>query len=114
MPSYVENENIMLSGQTAYFKKTGSMVNLGTIEIANTLIAHEYENGYIGPNSVIYGTDLADTPEYIECENEMKTYLGSHWVESSEERSIIANSQVIKTLLEPASTKIQTLADAIN
>ena len=113
MANYSESENIMLSGQTAYFKKTGTMANLGVIEIPNALSAYSYSDGYIAANSVVHGTDLANTSEYIECENEMKWYMGEHWIENTEERSIIANSNVIKTLLGPASNTIQNIVNSI-
>lgn len=114
MANYLDNENIMLSGQTAYFKKTGSMVNRGKLEIPNALSAHSYDEGYIAPDSVLYGTKLEDTAEYIECENLMKVYCGKRWVDSAEELSIIVNSNVMKSLLEPVSTNIQNIANSIS
>lgn len=106
MASYSNNENIMLNGQIAYFRKIGTMVNHGTIERPNALSAYTLSSeGYIGPNSVLHGTDLADTQEYIACENEMKSYLGNDWEEVQGERTIITNSNNIKARLLPRRTK---------
>ena len=105
MTSESGTSNVLLTGQSAYFKKTGSMVNHGTVERNNALTTYSLSEGYIGPDSVVHGTDLADTQEYIACENEMKTYLGNDWEEVSGERTIITNSNNIKERLLPRRTK---------
>ena len=58
-----KTENVMLTGQTAYFRKSGAMVNIGTLDLPNALVSRSYAEGYIGPNSIIHGTDLAETTE---------------------------------------------------
>ena len=109
-----KNENIMLVGQTAYFKKNGSMINHGTIERPNALSAYTLSTeGYIGPNSVVHGTDLSDTSEYLQCEAIMKQYLGENWEENEQERTLITNSNKIKTMLLPGETDMQDLANSI-
>ena len=106
-------ENVMLTGQSAYFKKSGSMTNHGSIELENALSSHSYDEGYIGPSSVLHGTDLAETKEYIQCESVMKSYLGDNWEENNNERTIITNSNKIKSMLEPWETNMQKLKDNI-
>ena len=115
MASETKTENVMLTGQTAYFKKQGSMVNRGTIEITDTNTkSYSYAEGYVGPNSVIHGTDLADTSEYEQCEVAMETYLDNHWTIKENERTIVTNSQVVKDLLEPGELSMQEIVDNIS
>ena len=114
MASENKNENVMLTGQTAYFKKNGSMTNLGVIERPNALSAYSMTTeGYVASGSILHGTDLADTNEYIECENVMRNYLGENWQEVENERTIITNSNVIKNMLLPGETNMQSLANSI-
>lgn len=113
MVSESTTSNVMLTGQSAYIKKNGSMVDRGTIEIPNALTSHSYGEGYIGPNSVIHGTDLADTSEYQQCEMAMEDYLQDHWQEISGERTIITNSNVIKQMLLPGEINMQNLVNSI-
>lgn len=113
MASYSSNENIMLSGQSAYFKKTGTMVNHGTLDFPNALTAKSYSEGYIGPDSILRGTDLAETPDYINAEANMKDYLDTNWIEIEGERTLISNSQVIQTILAPGIADIQSIVDSI-
>ena len=106
--------NVLLTGQSAYTKKNGSMVNHGTIERQNALSAYSLsQEGYVGPNSVLHGTDLAETSEYTTCESTMRTYLGENWEVDPNERTIITNSNKIKTMLLPGETNIQTLANTV-
>lgn len=115
MASETKTENVMLTGQTAYFKKQGSMVNRGTIDISDTITrSYSYAEGYVGPNSIIHGTDLDDTTEYQNCEFTMKTYLDDHWTEKENERTIVTNSQVIKDLLEPGELSMQEIVNNID
>lgn len=113
MASYSSTENIMLTGQVAYFKKNGSEINYGTVERQNALTAYSLSEGYIGPNSILYGTDLASTSEYTECEADMQDYLGMRWEENQNERTIITNSNNIKNRLLFGETFTQTLANAV-
>lgn len=114
MASESTTSNVLLTGQTAYVKKNGSMVNHGTVERPNALSAYSINTeGYIGPNSVLHGTDLADTTEYKQCEAVMKSYLGENWEEDPQERTIITNSNKIKTMLLPGEINMQTLASSI-
>lgn len=113
MASESKLENVMLTGQNAYFKKNGSMTNHGTIELENALSSHSYDEGYIGPNSILHGTDLATTEEYTQCEIVMKNYLGDNWEETENERSIITNSNKIKSMLLPEENNMQKLYNDI-
>lgn len=113
MASESTTSNVMLAGQIAYFKKNGNMINHGTIERPNALSAYSLTEGYIGPNSVVHGTDLSDTSEYLQCEAIMKQYLGENWEENEQERTIITNSNKIKTMLLPGETNMQNLVDSI-
>lgn len=114
MASESTTSNVLLTGQTAYTKKQGSMVNHGTIELPNALSPYSLNTeGYIGPNSVLHGTDLAETNEYLQCESTMKNYLGENWEEVENERTIITNSNKIKTMLLPGETNMTTLANSI-
>lgn len=113
MASESKLENVMLTGQNAYFKKNGSMKNHGTIELENALSAHSYDEGYIGPNSILHGTDLAETNEYTQCEFMMKTFLEDAWEEKEGERTIITNGNNIKTALLPGETYMRQLYDNI-
>lgn len=105
-------ENIMLTGQNAYFKKEGSMTNHGTIELENALSSHNYE-GYIGPNSVLHGTDLAETNEYAQCESLMHAFLEDAWEEKENERTIITNANNTKNTLLPGENNMQQLYNDI-
>lgn len=111
MASEIKTENVMLTGQTAYFKKSGSMVNRGTLDLPDANIARSYAEGYIGPNSVLRGTDLATTSEYLSTENAMKDYLQEDWEEDENERTIITNATNIATRLLPGETAMQNIVD---
>lgn len=116
MASESTTSNVLLTGQSAYTKKNGSMVNHGTIERQNALSAYSLpSSGYVGPNSILHGTDLEDTTEYIECELEMHSYLGENWEDTpvSNEQLIVTNSNKIKNMLLPGETNMQTLASSI-
>ena len=114
MASESTTSNVLLTGQSAYVKKNGSMVNHGTIERPNALSVYSLTTeGYIGPNSVLHGTDLAETNEYLQCENAMKSYLGDNWEEDEQERTIITNSNKIKTMLLPGENNMQSLVNSI-
>lgn len=115
MASYSSTENIIPQSKIAYFRKTGSMINHGTVERQNALAAYSLTEGYIGPNSVVHGTDLGDTTEYTECETYMQNYLDENWEDTpvADERLIITNSNKIKTMLLPGETNMQTLVNMI-
>lgn len=113
MANEITTENTMLVGQTAYFKKTGSMVNHGKLNLANALSSRYYSEGYIAPDSVLHGTDLATTAEYKECETTMKAYLGSDWEEKEGERTIYTNANNINERLSSHEENIQRIADNI-
>lgn len=113
MASESKLENVMLTGQNAYFKKNGSMKNHGTIELENALSAHNYDEGYIGPNSILHGTDLAETNEYAQCEFMMKTFLEDAWEEKEGERTVITNGNNMKTALLPGETYMRQLYNDI-
>lgn len=115
MASYTTTENIMLTGQSAYFKKNGSMTNHGIVERQNALSAYSLGEGYVAPNSVVHGTDLGDTTEYIQCENAMKDYLGVNWEDTpvDDERLIVTNSNVIKNMLLPGEINMQNIVNSI-
>ena len=113
MASYSGTENIMLSGQIAYFRKTGGMTNHGTLNLTNALTAKSYSEGYIGPDSILHGTDLAETTDYVTAESNMKEYLDTNWVEIEGERTIVSNSQVIQTALAPGIADMQSIVDLI-
>ena len=111
-PAFSRAEAVMLSGQTAYFKKSGLMYNHGTITLDNALAARTFSEGYVGPNSILHGTDLAITSEYKSCESLMKSYMGDHWEEKEGERTIITNSNIIKNLLTEGCNDMQILANS--
>lgn len=111
MASEVKTENVMLDGLVGYFRKTGTMTNYGTLELNKALVTRTYDEGYVGPNSILKGTDLADTSEYLECKYAMKDYLGNYWVDTESERDIIANTNVLKELLLPYEKNIQNIVD---
>ena len=113
MASESNNSSVMVAGEIAYLRKIGTMVNRGTLNLPDALSSRSYEEGYIGPNSVLHGTDLADTNEYLQCETSMKSYLGESWQEVPNERTIITNSNVIKNMLLPGETNMQSLANSI-
>lgn len=113
MASEGTTSNVMVSGDVAYFRKTGSMTNFGTIDLPDGNTARSYGEGYVGPNSVVRGTDLSDTTEYKRCETAMKTFLGEDWEEDPEEETIITNANNIKVRLSPEEIKMQTIADLI-
>ena len=113
MASYSNNENIMVSGQIAYFKKNGTMRNYGTLNLPNANIARTYNEGYIAENSILHGTDLADTTDYIETETSMRLLLDEDWEEKPNERTIITNANNISTALSLYATDIKNIADTV-
>lgn len=113
MASYSNNESVMVEGQIAYFRKGGSIANVGTLNLSDALTARNYIESYIGPNSILHGTDLATTADYISTESSMQNYMGDDWVEDPNERTIITNANKIATMLSSGKTKIQQLADDI-
>lgn len=114
MASEKTTSNVILTGQTAYIKKEGSMVNHGVIHIEDTNTSHIYEEGYVAEGSKIDGHKLEDTTEYQECDQSMKTYLGDRYDSETEGYAIVNNCNVIKNALLPGETYVQTLLDSTN
>lgn len=114
MPSESTTSNVMLTGQSAYIKKEGSMTNHGVITITDTSSSHTYSNGFIEDGSKINGTTLENTTDYITCETNMKTFLGTHYIEPEEgEYGVQINATNIITRLTEPSSDIQVWVDKI-
>lgn len=104
----------LVSGQTGYIKAQGTITNRGTIELPNGNTAHSYGEGYVGPNSVIHGTNLDDTAEYLECETAMEDYLGESWEVDPNEYTIITNANNIANEISTNGNYTETVKNGIN
>lgn len=115
MASESVNSNVLLTGQTAYVKKQGSMVNLGTIVIPNTetSVPHTYENGFIDEGSKIEGTILEDTTDYKTCEQNMRMYLAQDFDDKTEGYTVKNNAVAMANTLLPEAIEIQKLRNKI-
>lgn len=114
MASENKNENVLLEGQTAYFKKNGSMRNLGVVTANTPDSSSVYENGYIAEGSVIKGTTLELSTDYTDTEREMRTFLGEFFDENVEGYKVQANAEKITTELAPYCTKFKEYAKRTN
>lgn len=114
MASEKTTSNVMLTGQTAYVKKEGSMVNHGVIHIEDTNASYEYDEGYVAEGSKIDGHKLEDTTEYQTCEQYMEVYLGDRYDSETEGYTIVNNCNMIKNALLPGETYVQTLLNSTN
>lgn len=107
MASENKNENVMLTGQTAYFKKNGSMTNYGTIVKDTQDSYSDYGPGYIAPNSVIKGASLEKSNDYKNTETAMKVFLGDFYDDEAEGYKVKANAEKINDALTPYYSKFQ-------
>ena len=114
MASDTTTSDVLLTGQTAYVKAQGTMVNHGTIEIPDGNTLHSYGKGYVGPNSIIHGTPLEDIAEYKNCETDMKAYLGENWEEDPEEYTLITNANKVANMLKTDELYIQHLQELVS
>lgn len=108
------NENVMLTGQTAYFKKNGSMTNLGVITSNNQEITNNYGPGFIDEGSTIGIAELETSLDYINTLSDMELYLGDDFIDESEDYLVKANAENISTELSTRCTSIQNITSHID
>lgn len=114
MASENKNENIMLTGQTAYFKKSGSMENFGTVTLNTPNNYTEYGPGFIDENSSIKATELTKSQDYIATDASMQEYLGTDYYDGeSEGYTVKDNAELIHNELSPHYEFFDTIGDSI-
>lgn len=114
MPSENKKENVMLTGQTAYFKKSGSMVNHGKIDIVDQESAVVYEMGYIEEGSTLGKAVLETSADYESTVNSMEVYLEDDFIAEADTYLVKANAEKIATEIAPRALAIQTHLDNIH
>lgn len=112
MASENKKENVLLTGEIGYFKKTGSMTNYGVVTTTDINVSYSYPDGFIDEGSTIAAAKIEGTTEYRNCENNMKSYLGTNWEEPPEgEYSIVHNMTKMYNMLNPVATEIANIAN---
>ena len=107
MASENKNENVLLTGQTGYFKKNGSMVNFGVLDEDTQDTYSDYGPGFIDEGSVIKGATLLKSNDYKNTESAMKTFLGDFFDDETEGYKVKNNGNKIKDTLAPYYAKFQ-------
>lgn len=114
MPSENKNENVLLTGQSAYFKKNGSMTNYGKITSDNQEISNVYGPGFIDEGSTIATATLEKSKDYIDTLSSMRTYLGKDFIEESEDYLVKTNAENISNNLSTREIAIKKIVDKID
>lgn len=114
MASENKNENVMLTGQTAYFKKNGSMTNYGVVTANNQEVTNTYGPGFIEEGSTIGAAVLETSQDYVDTLNNMRTYLTEDFIDESEDYLVKANAENISTQLASRATAIQNITSHID
>lgn len=110
MASESSSSNVLLRGQSAYTKKTGSMIDNGILD-KTTLNSSNTYSGYIREGSKIRKANVQATTEYIQCENNMRSNLSSNFIETDEQLSIINTCNNIHNILDNKCERIQSIMD---
>lgn len=113
MASENKNENVLLTGQTGYFKKNGSMVNFGVLDEDTQDTYSDYGPGFIDEGSIIKGATLLKSDDYKNTESAMKTFLGDFFDDETEGYKVRNTGNKIKDTLAPYYTEFQSYANRI-
>ena len=111
MASENKNENVMLTGQTAYFKKNGSMTNYGKLTIDNQEVSVAYGPGFVDEGSTLQPAVLETSADYENTLEDMQLYLGDDFIEETEDYLVKTNAENIATELQPREATIRTYID---
>lgn len=114
MASENKNENVMLTGQTAYFKKNGSMTNYGVITSDNQEVTDTYGPGFIDEGSTVGIAKLETAQDYIDTLKDMRLYLGDDFVNESEDYLVKTNAENISNELSTRNTALQNIVSHID
>lgn len=114
MASENKNENVMLTGQTAYFKKNGSMTNYGKVTVADQEHTTTYGPGFIDEESTIQPAILETSDDYKQTLADMKLYLAGDFIEEAEDYLVKANAENIVNQLSTRATKLNTIVNHIS
>lgn len=114
MASESNFSDVLLTGQTAYTKKEGSMENFGKVIIDDQEHVITYGPGFIDENSKIKPAQLEKSQDYTDTLRDMKLYLGSDFIEETEDYLIKTNAENITNELAPRENKLQQIVDRIN
>lgn len=114
MVSENKTESVMLEGKSGYFKKSGSMTNLGVIDINNQNASTQIGPGFIDEGSTIQPAGLGTSSDYVSTVNDMKLYLGDDFVEETEDYQVKTNAENISNSLSTRDISINTMANMGN
>lgn len=114
MASENKNEEVLLTGQNAYFKKNGSMTNYGELTLNNQETTNTYGPGFIDENSTIGAASLEQSSDYVDTLQNMRLYLGEDFISESEDYLVKANAENIINTVSPREVTLQKLVDNIN
>lgn len=114
MASENKNEEVLLTGQNAYFKKNGSMTNYGELTLNNQEITNTYGPGFIDENSTIGAASLEQSSDYVDTLQNMRLYLGEDFISESEDYLVKANAENIINTVSPREVTLQKLVDNID
>lgn len=113
MPSEIKTENVMLTGKTAYFKKTGSMVNHGVVISDDQTKRDIYTDGFIDEGSKIGAAELESSTDYINTLNSMRDFLRDDFISEDDDYLVKVNAENIVSQLQPKATAISQLVHHI-
>lgn len=113
MASENKNENVLLTGQTAYFKKSGSMTNFGVIELNTQDSSSNYGPGFIDEGSKIHAVKLETSNDYKNTEIAMQNFLGEFYDDELAGYKVKENAIKINEALTPYYIKLQEYANKI-
>lgn len=114
MASESNFSDVLLTGQTAYTKKEGSMEDFGTVIIEDQEHVTTYGPGFIDINSKIKPAQLEKSQDYIDTLLDMRMYLSGDFIEETEDYLIKTNAENISTELAPRENKLQQIVDRID
>lgn len=114
MASENKNENVLLDGQNAYFKKNGSMTNYGELTLDNQETTNTYGPGFIDENSTIGAALLEQSNDYKDTLQNMRLYLGEDFISESEDYLVKVNAENIIENVSPRETTLQKLVNNID
>ena len=114
MASENKNENVMLAGQTAYFKKNGSMTNYGVVTSNNQEVTDTYGPGFIDEGSTVGIAKLETAQDYIDTLKDMRLYLGDDFINESKDYLVKTNAENISNELSTRNTTLQNIVSHID
>lgn len=114
MASETKTENVLLTGQSAYFKKNGSMTNYGRVTVADQEHTTTYGPGFIDEGSTVQPAILETSDDYRQTLADMRSYLAEDFIDETEDYLVKTNAENITTELASRNTAIQNIANHIN